>query len=108
MTTAVLKPGSVEWLDARLPRTDLITIPELAVAADVASDTVQGWIDTEEIFAVDLGAGRQHFWKMSRPSILEFWAMRRLGLRRRARRRPIPVTGDLFEHAASGARQASK
>ena len=118
MTTSPHKPGSIEWLKSRLPRADLVTIPELALAACVSSETVEGWIDSGEIEAIDLGARRQHAWKLSKPSIIEFWERRRLGLRlpQQERARPqaappkahIPITGDLFEHAASGARRDSK
>jgi hypothetical protein len=95
----------VALLDSRLPRKPLVTVPELAAAADIDSSTVEEWIDAGEIDAVDAGGKTQHYWKLSRASVLEFWDRRRLGLRRQAAR-VIPTTGTLFDHAASGARQA--
>ena len=88
----------VAWLDSRLPKQALITIPELIVALGdptLTSDTVDGWITSGEIDAIDFGTTKKHYWRMSRVSILDFAARRSMGTRAPAERR-LPRSGELF------------
>lgn len=58
------------FLDRRLPRIELLTIPEVATACRVSSSVVRGWIEEGSVEAANMGAGRRARWLIYRPSVL--------------------------------------
>ena len=90
------------WLLKRLPKDEMISLAEIAVAVDVHPKTVEGWIQRGEIDAVDIGSGAKKYWLISRVSLIEFWTRREIGIRAPATSR-LPQQQPLFaDHETTG------
>ena len=70
-------------IERRLPRSELVTVTDVVVAADVSRHVVQAWIDTGQLPAVNIAArpdGSAH-WRITREAVLAFLKSRREGNR---------------------------
>lgn len=72
------------WLDARLAKRHLLTLPEVAEAIDISEEVVTAWLESGEIEGVEVGGGKKAYWRIVRSSVLAFWTRRKLGRREAA------------------------
>jgi hypothetical protein len=96
------------WLLKRLPMADMIPLPEIAVAVDVNPHTVEGWIDSGEVDAVDIGGRSKHYWLISRASFIEFWQRRELGIRAQATPRILRQQALFADHEINPGEKGKK
>ena len=66
---------------ARLPAGETLSIPDVCAALDKHRDVVEGWIDSGEVQAIDLGGGGKRVWEISRASLEAMLRRRECGLR---------------------------
>ena len=101
MTDTAAAPNIVEVLIKRLPPGDTLSVPDVCVALDKHRDVVQGWIDSGEVDALDLGGGGKESWVIGRQSLCSFLRRRSVGIRAPAERRLENRQLDLFDQASS-------
>lgn len=85
-------------LEARLPKSDTLSVSDVCAALNVCVITVYAWVESGEVEAIDLGRGKKHFWKLSRNSLIDFLKRRSMG--RRDPVRPPLNQLELFPAAA--------
>jgi hypothetical protein len=76
----------VALLMSRLPAGDTVSVPDVCAAWDKHRDVVEGWIDSGEVQAVDLGGGTKRSWEISKVSLERMLRRRECGLRTSADR----------------------
>lgn len=81
---------------ARLPSGSLVGITDVCAAWDRDRDVVEGWIESGEVDAIDLGGGKNKRWELSRSSLEAFLHRRAAGLRAPAERRLSTRQRELF------------
>jgi hypothetical protein len=64
---------------ARLPNSELVSVSDVATACNVSVTLVYTWIEEGLVHAVNLGSESKTYWKVFRPSVVDFWTRRLAG-----------------------------
>jgi hypothetical protein len=81
MSNAINTDDLVERLIRRLPSDELLTVTDVCAALNRHPDVVNAWIQSGEVYAVDLGGGGKSYWQISRASLCDFLRRRTVGMR---------------------------
>lgn len=76
-------PDIVTDIMSRLPPGNRIPLIEVCVALDKHRDVIEGWIESGEVEAIDLGGRSAHYWEISRSSLETHLRRRCEGIRPR-------------------------
>jgi hypothetical protein len=85
--TVNLQHPIVALANARMPKNQILDLPEVAVAIDEDASNVQKYCEAGEIDGFDAGTGGKARWRVDRTSVLEFLTARSMGIRRTATQR---------------------
>lgn len=86
----------VAWADKRLPRAEILSVPQVSAALNLRAEGLQALAESGEIDGFDSGSGGKASWQLLRVSVLEWIERRSMGLRGQAKRR-LPQQEQLFQ-----------
>ena len=79
---AVPQDDSIDLIMGKLPHgSDMVTVPDIAVAMNISSSVVRSWIDDGRLPSLPCGAGEEReFRKISKNTFRRFLELRQQGL----------------------------